>query len=89
MRTLQATGDIRKVALWLGHAGTQSTEIYVRADPSEKLEGLVNNNTADFTSRPALGGSFQSKVFGRIPRVNAEGFMHRSPENRSTLRDKA
>jgi integrase len=41
MRTLQATGDIRKVALWLGHASTQSTEIYVRADPSEKLEALV------------------------------------------------
>jgi integrase/recombinase XerD len=41
MRTLQATGDIRKVALWLGHSSTQSTEIYVRADPSEKLEALV------------------------------------------------
>jgi integrase/recombinase XerD len=41
MRTLQATGDIRKVALWLGHASTQSTEVYVRADPSEKLEALV------------------------------------------------
>jgi hypothetical protein len=32
---------IRKVALWLGHSSTQSKEIYVRADPSEKLEALV------------------------------------------------
>jgi site-specific recombinase XerD len=27
MHTLQATGDVRKVALWLGHASMQSTEI--------------------------------------------------------------
>jgi site-specific recombinase XerD len=40
MNTLQATGDIRKVALWLGHASTQTTEIYLRADPTQKLETL-------------------------------------------------
>jgi site-specific recombinase XerD len=40
--TLQATGDIRKVALWLGHASTQSTEVYLRADPTEKLEALAS-----------------------------------------------
>lgn len=40
MHTLQATHDIRKVALWLGHASVQTTEVYVRADPSEKLEAL-------------------------------------------------
>jgi site-specific recombinase XerD len=40
MQTLQATHDIRKVALWLGHASVQTTEIYVRADPSEKLDAL-------------------------------------------------
>ena len=40
MHTLQATRDIRKVALWLGHASLQSTEAYLRADPSEKLEAL-------------------------------------------------
>src|SRR5580700_746823 len=34
MSTLQATGDIRKVALWLGHASLQSTEVYLRADPT-------------------------------------------------------
>lgn len=42
MCTLQATGDIRKVALWLGHASLQSTEIYLRADPTEKLEALAS-----------------------------------------------
>ena len=40
MHMLQATHDIRKVALWLGHASLQSTEGYLRADPTEKLEAL-------------------------------------------------
>lgn len=42
MHTLQATGDVRKVSLWLGHASMQSTEIYLRADPTEKLEALAS-----------------------------------------------
>jgi hypothetical protein len=37
---LQATRDIRKVALWLGHADVRTTEIYLRLDPSEKLEAV-------------------------------------------------
>jgi len=37
MMILEATGDIRKVSLWLGHAGTNTTQIYLRADPTEKL----------------------------------------------------
>ncbi len=40
MHMLQATRDVRKVALWLGHASLQSTEVYLRADPAEKLEAL-------------------------------------------------
>lgn len=32
MHMLQATRDVRKVSLWLGHAS------YLRADPTEKLE---------------------------------------------------
>jgi integrase/recombinase XerD len=40
MQAFQATYDIRKVALWLGHASVQSTEIYLRADPTEKLDSL-------------------------------------------------
>ena len=41
MHTLAATGDIRKVSLWLGHASLQSTEVYLRADPVEKLAILA------------------------------------------------
>lgn len=41
MHMLQATRDIRKVSLWLGHASLRSTEIYLRADPTEKLETLM------------------------------------------------
>jgi integrase/recombinase XerD len=37
MVVLQATRDIRKVSLWLGHCNLATTEIYTRADPSEKL----------------------------------------------------
>jgi len=38
MLILETTGDIRKVSLWLGHASLQTTEIYLRADPTEKIE---------------------------------------------------
>lgn len=41
MHTLLATHDVRKVSLWLGHASLQSTEIYLRADPTEKIEALA------------------------------------------------
>lgn len=37
---LQATGDIRRVALWLGHASQRTSEIYLPADPTEKLATL-------------------------------------------------
>ncbi|MFQ5973734.1 MAG: tyrosine-type recombinase/integrase [Alphaproteobacteria bacterium] len=40
LTVLQATKDLRKVALWLGHAHMQTTEMYTRADPSVKLEAL-------------------------------------------------
>ena len=43
MRILQATKDIRKVSLWLGHANMQTTEMYVRADPTVKLEALESS----------------------------------------------
>ena len=44
MSVLEATGDIRKVSLWLGHASITTTQVYLRADPNEKLaivEALV------------------------------------------------
>jgi site-specific recombinase XerD len=41
LNLLQATHDLRKVALWLGHANTQTTDVYLQADPTEKLEALA------------------------------------------------
>ena len=40
MIILQATQDIRKVSLWLGHATLTTTEIYTRGDPTEKLDAM-------------------------------------------------
>jgi integrase/recombinase XerD len=37
---LRATRDIRKVALWLGHSDIRTTEIYLRVDPTDKLEAI-------------------------------------------------
>jgi site-specific recombinase XerD len=48
MHTLQATRDIRRVSLWLGHASLQSTEVYLRADPTEKLEALATTSAPMF-----------------------------------------
>jgi len=44
MTILHATGDIRKVSLWLGHADIKSTEAYLRASPAEKL-GILDATT--------------------------------------------
>jgi site-specific recombinase XerD len=41
LNILRATRDLRKVSLWLGHASTQTTEIYLQADPTEKIEALA------------------------------------------------
>ncbi len=40
MIVLQSTHDIRKVSLWLGHSNLATTEVYARADPTEKLEAI-------------------------------------------------
>ena len=37
---LQATRDIRKVALWLGHSDMRTTEVYLRVDHSENLNNI-------------------------------------------------
>jgi site-specific recombinase XerD len=55
MLTLQATRDVRKVALWLGHAHLTTTEVYLRADPTEQLDALAK--VAPFGLRP---GRFKS-----------------------------
>ena len=49
--TLEATGDIRKVSLWLGHASIQSTEIYLRSDPIGKLDVLAARLHAPYLAR--------------------------------------
>lgn len=41
MTILRATGDIRKVSLWLGHADIKTTQMYLRADADEKLATLA------------------------------------------------
>jgi integrase/recombinase XerD len=66
LNILRATGDIRKVALWLGHESLQSTEVYLRADPSEKremLEALLPPTLKRGSFRPAdkLIASFRGK----------------------------
>ena len=40
LNVLQATGDIRKVALWLGHESIQTTEDYLRVDAMQRIEAL-------------------------------------------------
>jgi integrase/recombinase XerD len=40
MMILQATGDLRQVSRWLGHADMQTTEVYRRADPTDKMEAI-------------------------------------------------
>lgn len=40
MNVLQSTGDIRQVALWLGHEHTDTSEIYVQGDANAKLRIL-------------------------------------------------
>ena len=47
MTILQATKDLRKVSLWLGHASMQTTEIYTRADPTVKLGNSRSRDLAE------------------------------------------
>jgi site-specific recombinase XerD len=76
LTVLQATKDLRKVSLWLGHAHMQTTEMYTRADPSVKLEALeamiapklrsgrfkaTDTLIASLTSRSVMRGAAPSK----------------------------
>jgi site-specific recombinase XerD len=40
LNVLQATGDIRQVALWLGHESIQTTETYLRVDVTQRISVL-------------------------------------------------
>ena len=50
LETLRATGDLRKVSLWLGHAQQSTTEIYLQVDPTDKIEAL--ESTVPLRLRP-------------------------------------
>jgi len=41
LNVLQATGDIRQVALWLGHESIQTTEDYLRVDVTQRIGVLT------------------------------------------------
>ena len=51
---LQATSDIRKVALWLGHESIQTTEDYLRVDVMQRIEILDSVTPPQL--RPANSG---------------------------------
>jgi site-specific recombinase XerD len=81
MVALQATHDIRKVALWLGHSSPETTEIYTRTDPTEKLDA-INSITP-----PALRkGRFRppDKLLAMLKRGSLMG--SESSPNRSSKR---
>src|SRR5204862_7692150 len=42
LNVLQATGDIRQVALWLGHESLQTTEDYLRVDVTQRIGVLTS-----------------------------------------------
>jgi len=73
---LQATHDIRKVALWLGHADIRTTEVYLRMDPSEKLEAVEavlppELRRGRFKAPDALIASLMEKETPQAPTTSA------------------
>jgi integrase/recombinase XerD len=71
LTVLEATKDLRRVSLWLGHANMQTTEMYVRVDPSIKLE------TLDAVTPPRLrSGRFRASD-KLIASLEAPTFMRR------------
>jgi integrase/recombinase XerD len=80
MHILEATGDIRKVSLWLGHSSIQTTEMYLRVDPAEKLDVL------HASAPPAIRkGSFtgvSDRLISMLSDVHSRpGTRSRSPKN--------
>ena len=82
MNVPQATKDLRRVSLWLGHERMQTTEVYLRADPTEKLETIES-----MTQPPLRRGSFRpvDKLIASLKRPQnmrsqkcAEGPFHRA-----------
>jgi integrase/recombinase XerD len=76
MTLLQATKDLRKVSLWLGHSSTQTTEMYVRADPTVKLESLESVvapklRSGRFKATDKLIASLTTRSFMRSSKASA------------------
>ena len=76
MTILQATKDLRKVSLWLGHSSIQTTEMYVRADPTVKLEALESVvapklRTGRFKATDKLIASLRAGSFMRSEKTPA------------------
>ncbi len=74
LNTLQATRDLRKVSLWLGHACTQKTDVYLQAAPTEKLEALAAMKPpalrpGKFRSPDRLVAAFRASTVMRSPGV--------------------
>lgn len=57
MVLFRATGDLRKVSLWLGHSQMQTTEVYLRADPMEKIEAIEGMTPAAQAGAVQCAGS--------------------------------
>ena len=82
LHTLEAAGDIRQVALWLGHASLWSTGMYLRVDTANKLDILSARRL------PNLRKGFFDGVHRRAPgsasrrrstRAACESELHTSP----------
>lgn len=79
MNLLRATGDIRKVALWLGHVSQKTTEIYLQADPTEKLEVLGDGEAALASQGPVQPArSAPGVAHGSAPATSALAPRRRS-----------
>jgi len=72
LTVLQATKDLRKVSLWLGHASIQTTEIYTQVDSSVKLEALES-----IVAPKLRSGRF--KATDKLIASLRKGFFMRSP----------
>ena len=51
LNVLLATGDIRQVALWLGHESTQTTEEYLRVDVTQRIGALKGGHASPAAPR--------------------------------------
>jgi site-specific recombinase XerD len=71
LTVLEATKDLRKVSLWLGHANMQTTEMYIRVDPSIKLEAL------EAVTAPSLRSGRFRATDELIASLTSRSFMRR------------